>query len=103
MKIEELMAIAIENYPDGVVSEYWTPPDARSAALGEVGTVNWDSPAGDTLALFVVAELCDTFDAEADTVSQLYEAGRAMDVASNGLKDLASCFRERAYAADVSN
>ncbi len=63
-------------YPDGYLAEYY---DART---GEP-----KSGSGDTLAEFIVKELKDTFDGEADEVTQVIVAVQALECAMAELED----------------
>ena len=70
-----LLNLANEAYADGYLAEYFDP---------ETGERRQGS--GDTLAQFIVAELRDTFDAEASRSAQLQEARLALSHAIDDLK-----------------
>lgn len=69
-----LLNIANEAYPDGYLAEYF---DSETGERRE--------GSGDTLAQFIVAELRDTFNAEASRDEQIREARLAL---SNAIDDL---------------
>ena len=56
------------------------------------------SPVGDTLALFVVRELAETFDAEASDDQQITEAIRVMEMARGNLDNIISALQSRCPA-----
>lgn len=57
------------------------------------------SPIGDTLALFVVRELAETFDAEASDDEQIAEAIRVMEMARANIDNIVSVLeRQQAMA-----
>ena len=60
MKLLELLNTANRGYPDGYLAEYY---DTRTGER--------KSGSGDTLALFVVIELTETFDPEADDEARI--------------------------------
>ncbi len=70
MKLSELLSVAGQGYPD-------------TGAYLDAATGN--DYCDDTLALFVVRELRDTFDHNAPVEAQLNEAIRAMRVAKDDL------------------
>lgn len=53
------------------------------------------SPVGDTLALFVVRELAETFDPEASDEQQVAEAIRVMEMASANLDNIITALQGR--------
>jgi hypothetical protein len=53
------------------------------------------SPIGDTLALFVVRELSETFDAEASDEQQITETVRVMEMARGNLDNIIMALNER--------
>ncbi|HET9101156.1 MAG TPA: hypothetical protein VFN62_12245, partial [Acidobacteriaceae bacterium] len=69
-----LLNLANEAYADGYLVEYFDPETGERRQ----GT-------GDTLAQFIVAELRDTFDAEASRSAQIHEARLVL---SNAVDDL---------------
>ncbi|MHB1935625.1 MAG: hypothetical protein ACYCOR_03485 [Acidobacteriaceae bacterium] len=69
-----LLNIANEAYPDGYLAEYF---DSETGERRE--------GSGDTLAQFIVAELRDTFNAEASRDEQIREARLAL---RNAIDDL---------------
>ena len=77
MKLKELMAIADEAYPDGLVWRYYKQPRKNH---------------GDTLAQFIVRELKDTYDAGATDAAQLAEATRVMISASREIWNVIRAF-----------
>ncbi len=72
MKLVELLDRANRGYPDGYLAEYY---DKKTGKLKR--------GSGDTLAEFIVKELADTFDDDADDKTQIDTAvhmlERAMD------------------------
>lgn len=85
MTREELIGIASEGYPDGLVAQYWNK---------EKQCVDLRANHGDGLARFVAVELSETYDAEVDDDAQLGEAVRAM---STAIRELTSVVRILAY------
>ena len=77
MKLAELIHKAAAGYPDARLLAYW---DGRRAVSNPVG--------GDTLAEFIVRELCDTFDAKADTPTQVAEAVRVLSRAKADVAEI---------------
>ena len=67
MNLNDLIHKAAAAYPDARLLAYW---DGQRAVSNPAG--------GDTLAEFIVRELCDTFDAKAGTQSQVAEAVRVL-------------------------
>ena len=76
MKLNELIHQAAAAYPDAQLLAYW---DGERAVHNPAG--------GDTLAEFIVKELCDTFDAEASEAEQRTEAVRVL---RRGISELQS-------------
>ena len=81
MKLSELIHKAAAGYPDARLLAYW---DGRQAVSNPAG--------GDTLAEFIVRELCDTFDAKASTGEQVTEAVRVLNRAKEDLVAVISTF-----------
>lgn len=81
MKLNDLIHKAAAAYPDARLLAYW---DGRRAVSNPVG--------GDTLAEFIVRELCDTFDAKAGTPEQVAEAVRVLSRAKEDLVALIEAF-----------
>ncbi len=76
MKLVDLLDLANRGYPDGYLTEYY---DART---GEP-----KSGSGDTLAEFIVKELVDTFDSEAEDELQTATAVQMLEHAVGDLED----------------
>jgi hypothetical protein len=74
MKLPELLNVANQGYPDGYLAEYY---DTKTGAR--------KSGRGDTLAVFIVLELIDTFESKASDDSQI---GIATELLERGRKDL---------------
>lgn len=74
MTLAQLLDRANQGYPDGFLTEYYDP-DTGEARAGS----------GDTLALFIVTELRETFDPTASDETQLAEARRVLDRAQEEL------------------
>jgi len=77
MKLAEIISAAASAYPDGVLH--------RCRDAGNV-CVAGDSGGGDTLALFIVRELRDTYDPEADDAEQVATAVNALETARADLR-----------------
>jgi hypothetical protein len=84
MTLNEIMQIAIDQYPDGCVGGYWDP---------KTESVLRDADSGDTLALFVAIEIKDTYDATATEREQLEQAERCCETAADEMSSLAHHFR----------
>lgn len=82
MKLNELLSVAEQGYPD---------PGACLNAASE------NDYCDDTLALFVVRELKDTFDHNAPVEAQLNEAIRAMCVARDDLDGVIEALQNKRY------
>ena len=76
MKYAELMGIVDNSYPDRETERYHD-------ADGPV-----EQPYGDTLAEFIAIEIFETFDAEAESTAQLFEAERVIENAVRDLNDV---------------
>ena len=81
MKLTELIHKAAAGYPDARLLAYW---DGRQAVPNPVG--------GDSMAEFIVRELCDTLDAKASTAAQVTEAVRVLSRAKEDLAAVVSIF-----------
>ena len=81
MTLNDLIKITNEGYPDGYLAMYWNFEDED---------VNQDptNKLGDTLALFLVRELKDTYDPDMTDAEQLREAQYAIDNALDQLLDV---------------
>jgi len=77
MKLNELIHKAAAAYPDARLLAYW---DGRRAVSNPLG--------GDTLAEFIVRELCDTFDAKSGTGDQIAEAVRVLNKAKADVAEI---------------
>jgi hypothetical protein len=53
------------------------------------------SPIGDTLALFIVRELGETYDADASDEGQIAEAIRVMEMARTNIENVINILRDR--------
>lgn len=75
MTLQSILEIADAHYPDGMILAHWDTlkgkPRTRSA--------------GDTLALFVVNEIYETYDPRATDARQLHEAARVIQRAIDEL------------------
>jgi hypothetical protein len=81
MKLSDLIQIANEHYDDEYLAMYFDfDNDVPALSQGQ----------GDTLAMFVVAEIADTFDPDADDDDQLREAIRVMEAAARQLQVVAN-------------
>lgn len=81
MKLNDLIHKAAAGYPDARLLAYW---DGHQAVSNPVG--------GDTLAEFIVRELCGTFDAKAGTATQVAEAVRVLNKAKADLEAVLATF-----------
>jgi hypothetical protein len=77
MKLVELLKKANEGYDDGYLSEYF------NEETGELVEGK-----GDTLAQFIVIELSETFDADADDEDQIGEAIHLMQRAKSDIEGI---------------
>ena len=66
MTLNEIIKVASDAYPDGLVELYHTNPSGNH---------------GDGLARFIAVELKETYDAAASAGNQIYEAWRTMRLA----------------------
>jgi hypothetical protein len=76
MTLNQLIDKANKGYPDGYLVVYW---DFVHECVNEKGE-------GDTLALFIVRELQDTFDRSASDEAQVEEAVRCLRAAQQDLE-----------------
>lgn len=76
MKLNAIMDIVHSAYPDAMTRNYWDPVQRRPAP-----------GMGDTLAEFIINEIADTYDGEADHSIQITEAIRVLE---RGCSDLRS-------------
>ena len=81
MTLENIIQIANETYPDGLIEQ----------AHLQDGTPG----VGDGLAEFIARELADTFDSNASELDQLMEAHKCMDVACKELLAVVSSFNNQ--------
>ena len=81
MKLVDLLNIANRGYPAHSLSEAYNPEEGAEPAGAE-------DAVGDTLALFIVRELRDTFDPDATRDDQVREAIRTMRVAKGDVSDV---------------
>lgn len=92
MRLIELIVLCdagyTQDFPESSLLEYINP---RSGGP----LLKLPSPIGDTLALFVVRELSETFDPDASDEEQLSEAIRVMAAARNNLDNIVSALEER--------
>ena len=76
MTLNELISKAAAAYPDGLLLEYW---DCRKERPRQ------NPDAGDTLAWFIVNELCEAYDADAPGEQQI---DRAVHVLENAVSEI---------------
>lgn len=81
MTLLELLNLANKGYPDGGVATYYD--EATGECLPEA-----DLGMGDTLAEFIVIELSETFDLDAEEEAQIAEAIRVMQRAGDDITDV---------------
>ena len=84
MKLNELLEVVHESYPEEHTRLCWDPVKQR---------VRKNS--GDTLAQFIIAEIADTFDPSASDVKQLGDALDAMRWAAIELGSVISALDKR--------
>jgi hypothetical protein len=77
MTLEEIIKVADDNYPDGLLQQ---------AHLGE--------DVGDGLASFIVAELKETYDEDAEDMEQLDTAIAALSASRNQMDGLIEGFEK---------
>lgn len=82
MTLKQIIGIADEMYPDGLVGYYFRDPDTNH---------------GDTLAKFIAVELQDTYDESATDTEQLRAAYMVMRSASRELRAVTDEFERRLY------
>ena len=81
MTLTEIIKIASAGYPDNYLMNYWdeendcVKPDTKNEL-------------GDTLALFIVREIKDTYDPDNTDVEQLQETMHTIDDAINEMMDV---------------
>jgi hypothetical protein len=68
MTLNQLIEKANKHYPDGFLAHYWDGLNQKVIAKN----------CGDTLAQFIVRELQDTFDENANDAEQIVEVRRAL-------------------------
>lgn len=93
MTLSDLIRIANEHYDDGYLAAYFDFANGVPALSEEQG---------DTLALFTVSEIADTYDADASDEDQIREAIRVMESAARQLQVVASGLAE-AYPRSVDS
>jgi len=79
MTMTELLRVASNGYPDGLLLQYWNEKTEKAV----------DTGAGDTLALFITRELADIYDVDKSTPEQLRMATRALEAAAAQMEDVA--------------
>ena len=89
MKIDEIIAITNQSYPDGMIAQYWDEKKHRPLGVQAARNV------GDGLARFIVQELFETFDAEASDGDQITEAIRVMDSARREIDQIIGAFETK--------
>lgn len=77
MRLDILMAVASEAYPDGLVWQYYKEPRKNH---------------GDTLAKFIMLELKETYDPKASDYHQLCAACQAMGNALSEIEEVRRTF-----------
>ena len=83
MTIKELLDIATEVYPDGYTRNYYDDSG------------RYVESKGDTLAQFIVLELIETFDEDAEEEHQLDTAANVMYMAEMNVQNVAAAFADR--------
>lgn len=81
MTLKQIIEVADEMYPDGLVGDYFR---------------DLDTDHGDGLAKFIAVELKETYDESASETEQLIEAGRVLRVAASELRDVYEELERRA-------
>ena len=82
MTLKQIIDIADEMYPDGLVGDCFRDPDTDH---------------GDGLAKFIAVELKDTYDESATDTEQLVAASKAMRTALRELQAVSDEFERRLY------
>lgn len=86
MTLNELITIAAATYPDGLILQYWDSIRQKPRK---------NANAGDTLAMFIVQELTDTFDPAATDAEQVATASQAIERAAAELIGVTAAIRKR--------
>ena len=94
MKLIQLMKIADEGY-----RKDFPESSLLECVNRRTGRPLDQPPSGDTLALFVVRELSETFESKASDHEQLAEAARCVEKAVNDLGNILSALDKPAPAA----
>lgn len=81
--LRQLMQIADDVYPDGLIMQVYLHQKKKPGS---------NETCGDTQALFLVRELLDTFNPTASKSAQLIEAMRVVRRAANELESVHSAF-----------
>jgi hypothetical protein len=89
MTLDDLIKIANSEYGDDLISRYYEARKEREEPPKD--------DIGDTLAKFIVIELCETFDGAATDKDQLSEAARVMNSAMRQVGDVADAFENALY------
>lgn len=82
MTLKQIIEIADDAYPDGMVADYFRAPDEDH---------------GDTLAQFIAIELKETYDPNGSDAEQLVAAAKAMRTALSELQEVTDAFERRLY------
>jgi hypothetical protein len=82
LSLNKLIAVANKAYPDGMVAQNFNPLTGTAIKKNM----------GDSLAKFIVVELCETYDANASRKDQIAEAVRAMDTAIREMEAVRDAF-----------
>jgi hypothetical protein len=95
MKLMDLVLICNEGYrrdfPESSLLEFVNPRSGQPL-------LRMPSPIGDTLALFIVRELAETFDPDASDDEQIAETVRVMTAARDNLENVISALVKRQSA-----
>ena len=86
MFLNDLIRIIDAAYPDSLIQQNWDFQDECPKA---------DAETGDTLAVFIVQEIADTFEPDADDSEQLAGALRVIHQAIDDLEAVASALNRR--------
>lgn len=84
MTVDEILEIADQVYPDGIIGLYAADPDGEH---------------GDTLAQFIVREISQTYDESMTDEEQLYEAERVMHTAADEVSAVQQALLDAYYNA----
>lgn len=90
LTLKQLLDIANEGYPDSAMSTYYDEQGTPRLAAG-----------GDTLALFCVIEIAETYSPESTDAEKVYEAVRVLSRAQEDLEAAINRLAQHAETVEV--